>query len=296
MKIVDAHQHVFWHGRDDHGLIRDMDEHNIEYAWILSGGALTPMDLHVFREALNPLNVLPDGSALGGTLNDSLKAKEHYPDRIVLGFCPSPFQAEASAILRSAVRMYHVQICGEWKYRLPVDDPRCLNLFRTAGELHLPVIIHLDVPYRLDEKGRPIYDPLWYGGTVENLERALKACPKTVFLGHGPGFWREIAANAQKGKGVYPKGPARKPGRVFTLLRKYPNLYCDLSANSALNALKRNAALTRRFFRLFFSKLLFGRDSYGNDLHKFLESLKLPKTVLQKIYYKNAEKLVKPRI
>lgn len=35
-RIVDAHQHVFWHGRDDRGLVVDMDECGIEYAWLLA--------------------------------------------------------------------------------------------------------------------------------------------------------------------------------------------------------------------------------------------------------------------
>ena len=32
--IIDAHQHVFWHGRDDAGLISDMDEQGIDKATV----------------------------------------------------------------------------------------------------------------------------------------------------------------------------------------------------------------------------------------------------------------------
>ena len=35
-RIIDTHQHVFWHGRDDKGLVADLDDHGIEYAWLLS--------------------------------------------------------------------------------------------------------------------------------------------------------------------------------------------------------------------------------------------------------------------
>ena len=35
-KLIDSHQHVFWHGRDDVGLVADMDAHNIEQAWLLT--------------------------------------------------------------------------------------------------------------------------------------------------------------------------------------------------------------------------------------------------------------------
>ena len=35
--IIDSHQHVFWHGRDDAGLVADMDQHGIDLAWLLTG-------------------------------------------------------------------------------------------------------------------------------------------------------------------------------------------------------------------------------------------------------------------
>lgn len=34
--IIDTHQHVFWHGRNDADLVADMDAHGIEQAWLLS--------------------------------------------------------------------------------------------------------------------------------------------------------------------------------------------------------------------------------------------------------------------
>ena len=35
-RFVDAHQHPFWHFRDDRGLVRDMDEQGIACAWLLT--------------------------------------------------------------------------------------------------------------------------------------------------------------------------------------------------------------------------------------------------------------------
>ena len=37
-ELIDSHQHVFWHGRDDAGLIADMDAHpqKIEKSWLLT--------------------------------------------------------------------------------------------------------------------------------------------------------------------------------------------------------------------------------------------------------------------
>jgi hypothetical protein len=34
--LIDSHQHAFRHGRDDAGLIADMDEHGIERAWVMT--------------------------------------------------------------------------------------------------------------------------------------------------------------------------------------------------------------------------------------------------------------------
>jgi len=35
-KIVDAHQHVNWCGKDHHGLIKNMDRQGIAYSWIMA--------------------------------------------------------------------------------------------------------------------------------------------------------------------------------------------------------------------------------------------------------------------
>ena len=34
--IIDTHQHVFWHGRNDANLVADMDGCGIQQAWLLS--------------------------------------------------------------------------------------------------------------------------------------------------------------------------------------------------------------------------------------------------------------------
>jgi hypothetical protein len=34
--IIDSHQHVFWHNRNDADLIADMDAHGFDVAWLLS--------------------------------------------------------------------------------------------------------------------------------------------------------------------------------------------------------------------------------------------------------------------
>ena len=289
---VDVHQHVFWHGRDDRGLIADLDAHGIDLAWLLTWEIPAEEDSLNDHRALNPRHLRGDGTHAGVPLSDVLIARDRYPERFVVGYCPCPYKGDAPALLEAAHRMHGARVCGEWKYQVLLDDPRCLNLFRKAGELEMPVVLHLDVAYRPDEAGRRTYDPRWCGGTVENLARALAACPETVFLGHGPGFWREISGDADQDPAVYPEGPLEPGGRLDDLFEEYGSLYGDLSAGSGLYALRRDPAHAREFLTRFADQMLFGRDNYGLELHEFLGALELDEDVREKIYFRNALRLV----
>ncbi len=293
--LIDAHQHVFWHGHSDRELIADMDAGGIDLAWLLTWEAPDDEDAAVYLPTVNPRHVRADGTHAGLPLSDLLRAREHYPGRFVLGYCPSPRTPNAPALFESACKMHGASICGEWKYRMLADDPRCLELFGKAGELGCPVVVHLDAPYLADpETGRPRYCPMWYGGTIENLRRAAEACPQTVFIGHGPGFWREISADADTDANVYPGDPIVAAGRLHALFDSCPNLHADLSANSALGALKRDPTYAGEFLRRFADRLLFGRDQLGSDLYGFLQSLDLPRDVREKVLFRNALRLVPP--
>lgn len=290
--IIDAHQHVFWHGRDDRGLVEDMDEHGIDSAWLLSWEIPPSEDSPEYHAVLNPRHMRADGTHAGIVLSDLLLARDRYPDRFQVGYCPNPHLDTAPDLFESACRMHGVTVCGEWKFRMPFDDLRCLNLFRKAGELGCPVVLHLDVPYLPDGKGGRISVRQWYGGTVDNLERALQACPETLFIGHAPGFWRQISGDADQAADAYPDGPVTPGGRLHRLFDEYPNLYADLSAGSGLGALRRDSEHARTFVQHHADRLLFGRDYYGGELHQFLQTLDLPSDVQDKIYFANARRIV----
>ena len=164
-------------------------------------------------------------------------------------------------------------------------------MFYAAGELKLPVVLHLDIPY-LTIEGRRTFQPLWYGGTVDNLERALQACPDTTFIGHAPGFWREISGDSKNDPDLYPSGKIVPGGRLYELFESNPNLYADLSAGSALRALRRDAHHAAQFLTRYCDRLLFARDYYGGELNEFLQSLELATDVKEKIYLQNAQKLL----
>ena len=294
-KIVDSHQHVNWHKRDSVGLIADCDAHGIAYSWLLNW-CLGPAEYESgdYQIHLNPVLTPDSGSHPGIPLSDLIQARDRHPRRFQVGYCPNPLWRNAPQLLEVAYHMHGVRVCGEWKYRQPFDDPRSLEIFRMAGSLKMPVVLHLDVPYLKNAEGKSEYQPLWFGGTVANLERALQACPQTVFVGHAPGFWREISGGADDDPKQYPDGPVASGGRLYRLFETYPNLYADLSAGSGRTALARDPRHAAQFATRFADRLLFGRDYYEQKLHEFLQTLPLNQDVVDKIYWQNAERLVPP--
>lgn len=292
-RIIDAHQHVFWHGRDDAGLVKTMDEFGIAKAVVLTW-ELSDVERSVgCDDVWNPVHSDQFGRQHPGLpLADAVRAVRHFPDRFVLGYCPHPVNEQAIAWLDAAIRMYDVRVCGEWKCRLQLDDPRCVELFRYCGVKGLPVQLHIDTPWAIDRQtGQRKYDKLWYGGAIDNLERAMQLCPDTLFLGHGPGFWREISGDADHADFGYPAGPVTPDGRIQRLFEKYANLWGDLSGFSGLNALQRDPEHGLEFLKAYHQRLLFARDFYDNRLQEFLNTLDLPQDVAEDIYHRNAEKV-----
>ena len=291
MKIIDAHNHPDWHGKDFNRFLQDMDEKNIEKCWLLSWEC--PRNEY-YNDTVKvvPSNLL--GTTTGPIpFSRCVSYAERAPERFILGYAPDPRDADACNKLIAAHDIYNVRVCGELKYRVMYDNFDCLRLFRTAGMLKMPVIMHFDYD-RATEAGAPRCD--WYGGTIDTLERVLQACPETIFIGHAPGFWIHISDDDLYKKCSYPASdfPVTETGRITQLLRKYPNLYCDISAGSGLKALSRDKDHAIKFLTEFQDRVLYARDNFTNSHQEFLNSLNLPETVLSKIYHKNAESLITP--
>ena len=285
--VIDAHQHVFWHGYDDRAVVENMDAHGIDVTWLLTWEI--PPDYE--REAIAHFAASLDPRTGVLTLEAVIEAHRRYPDRFVPFFAPHPKDPASLDRLKMAVRIFEVRGCGEWKFRAPLDDPDCLRIFHYCGDEGLPVVLHLDVPWR-PYADRSSFDRWWYGGTIENLARALEACPQTVFLAHGPGFWREISGDAPTRPEAYPEGPIVAGGRLRPLMERRANLYCDMSAGSCRRALGRDLAYSRRLVCDFPDRFLFGRDNFDDGLMKLIGRLRLPKAVREKVLFKNALRLV----
>ena len=134
--------------------------------------------------------------------------------------------------------------------------------------------------------------------------KTLQAYPHLKLVGHSQPFWIEISADAPvdtEGRNGRGSGPVVTGGRVVSLMRKYPNLYADLSAGSGYCAITRDEAFGLAFISEFQDRLLFGTDTVQVDnpwqapLWQWLEEQhtagKISDVVMQKICYRNAQKL-----
>ena len=194
---------------------------------------------------------------------------------------------------------------------VPVDDPRFDPVWEKAGELGVPVLIHTSDPaafFLPVDRFNPSYvilkyrRPDWsfYGprfpGKMELLEqrnRVIERHPKTIFIGAHHGNYPENLSY------------------IASLLDKYDNFYVEFSARIKTLGLQPYTA--RRHFIKYQDRILFGTDGCPGESEyrtyfRFLETddeyfdgrpwgeriygINLPNDVLEKIYRKNAEKII----
>lgn len=151
---------------------------------------------------------------------------DKYPDRFYwfCGVDPRAAGNKPNADLVSVINHYK-SLCakgvGEITCTLPADHPKVMNLF---ADCDMPAIIHINTT---TEKRYGIYDELG----LPRLETVLKTFPNLKLIGHSAVFWAEISGDiTEETRNGYPTGKVLPGGRIVELMRKYPNLYCDLSA------------------------------------------------------------------
>ena len=260
-------------------LIEMMDAHGIDRAVVLC--TLSPACRYTL--------VIPE---------EVLRIRDLYPDRII-PFCnldPRYIGNSPQSDFRHLLEAYKALGCkgvGEYIPNIPFDDPLNLNLFRQVEEVNLPLTFHIGPTIGgcygcFDEVGLP------------RLEKVLQAVPRLQFLGHSQAFWAEISTDViQDGQRAgYPKGPVT-PGRLIELMRRYPNLLGDLSANSGFNAISRDPAFGDAFLDEFQDRLFWGTD-IANDpqelpivayFHKLKAEKRISEKAYEKITWRNANHL-----
>jgi len=247
----------------------------------------------VLLPIVNPEVYLPQSN------EEIIEICEKYPDRFI-PFCnidPRAITNSPEADFEKILNYYKSLGCkgiGEVMPNLPFLDERVLNLFKHVEKVGFPLIFdgngRLGNTYGLyDEPG------------LTQLEKCLSMFPDLKILGHGPTFWAEISIlKKQEDRYTYPDYPVIEEGSVPKLMRKYKNLYGDLSAGSGYNALARDPEYAVKFINEFKDRLLFGTDLCRPDqkvpLVQFLINLvekgKISETTFNKIARENAKKLL----
>lgn len=196
-------------------------------------------------------------------------------------------------------------------FGMHIDDPRMKPLIETAGELGMPISIHVAEPIWMYEKMDHTNDGLmnafkWrldnqedivdHAGMIRILENAVRDNPSTTFIACH-------YANSSYDLSIL--------GKLFD---RYPNLYADISARFAETA--PIPKTVRKFYDQYPDRLLYGTDMgmseemyrttfrimetedehfYNHDLfsyHWALHGYGLNDQVLEKVYRLNALKVL----
>lgn len=282
--MIDYHVHIgkIFYGRKPltcSKLIKRMDENGIEKAVILP--IENPEETHWYNTSDNVLRVC-----------------KRYKERLI-PFCNVDprrgLNSENEKFIKNLIEDYAKKGAkgfGEVLANLPFNDKRMKNIYKICGELKLSIVFHLGgVPGKstiglTDEIGLPF------------IEEVLNEFPDTLFVAHGPGWWAEISGDVTpEERNTYPKGKIEKEGKVQYLLKNYPNIYADLSAGSAYNALTRDKEYGVEFLNNFYEKLLFATDYLYPEqelpIIDYLKNLNIAEEKKRRIMSENAREILK---
>jgi predicted TIM-barrel fold metal-dependent hydrolase len=244
--------------------------------------------LNIEKGVLLPI-ISPEAQLLVMTPENCKYIADTNPDRFVW-FCnvdPRAYTNSKDSNLGYLLEHYMAlgaKGVGEMTSNVYADDPKLDNLFGFCEELSLPVTIHIAPTIGnyygiVDELGLP------------RLEAMLKKHPKLKIFGHSQCFWSEMSKNSEEERTRYPKGKV-SGGRLPELMRKYENLYCDLSAGSGSNALTRDREHAAAFVAEFADRILYGCDicakvnTFPFDFDAFLTSMRESGEISEENYRK----------
>ena len=198
---------------------------------------------------------------------------------------------------------------------LPVDDPKLDPIWEVCARYKRPVEIHTADPGafftpldRYSERWHELNEhPEWLFHGKDFPKRSELHAQRIRVIAHHPNTTFICAHMANDGEDL---------AEVGRCLDAYPNMYVDIDAR--ISELGRQPYTARRFFLKYQDRIMFGTDTAPNQAayrmyYRFLETddeyfdpagghhrqgfwmiygVFLPKDVLEKLYYKNAERLL----
>ncbi|MEM7807874.1 MAG: amidohydrolase family protein [Planctomycetota bacterium] len=302
---VDVHCH--WSMREDPAaMLAAMDQRNVAFAVNLSGGD-TVEEIAAMRERFSDIRFLILCNLDYSRLGDDAFYESYLK--------------EAKAAGASGLKIWKnlgLTLKDDAGNRVAVDDPRLDIVWRTCGELGMPVLIHVADP-------AAFFDPI----DADN-ERWTQLYRRPSWSFHGEEFPSREQVLAERDRmiarhpntqfiGAHVANEAEDLASVAERMRRLPNLHADISGRVA--ELGRQPYSARRFFLEFSDRILFGTDRYPGRpnqpryrrYYQFLETddeyfdyhehdfpptgewkiygIFLPDDVLRQVYYENAAKL-----
>lgn len=236
-KKIDAHSHVGYFGSwsnvgiTPEELIEQMDEYNVEKAVI----STFPME-------------------------ESLRALEKHPDRLIGAAWVNPTEKEAVSQIRAAVRDYGfkaVKLHPLSQSYLPNDE--CVfPVAELAEELNIPLMIHT---------GHPPFSLPWSVAQLADLYPRIKIV--MIHMGHGNGMYVQSAIDMAK---------------------KYPNLYLETSG------MPMHTKIKEAYEQVGSDRIMWGLDAPFH--HPTVEMQRtivsgLSDPQLEDVFYNNAKKLLR---
>ena len=236
-----------------------------------------------------------EGGLPFGTNKANRKICQQFPDRYAWMCAVDPKGREPVYDRLARFKSQGAIGIGELTCNRRLDDPFLQALFAAAEKLQMPVTIHMspEVGYSygvVDDPGLPM------------LEEVLKKFPRLNILGHSQTFWIEMSADApadREGRNSWGEGKIVPGGRVPELFAKYPNLWGDLSANSAGRAIMRDEEFGLWFLETYADRLFFATDMVNTDmvfplggwLDEMVSAGKLSRSAYEKICFGNAQRV-----
>jgi predicted TIM-barrel fold metal-dependent hydrolase len=304
--FIDVHNHQFEMPDMDLGtLIKDMDKMNMKVMVNLSGesGEL------IKRSVANIKKNYPKRFIVFANIDFNGVGKEGWGDKAARQLEEDVKNGANGLKIYKSLGFSVNDIKGK---RVTVDDPRLDPIWKKAGELKIPVIIHTADP-------KPFWSPM-----DANNERWLELAthPGRKKDDTHPAPWDTLMAEQHR---LFKNHPAttfiaahfgwyaNDLAKLGQLLDAMPNVVVEFGA--VIAELGRQPRMAKQFFTKYQDRILFGKDSwvpeeyatyfrvletedeyfpYHKKYHAFwtMYGMGLPDVILKKIYYKNALRII----